>query len=180
MTRVSTHPRPEQRSLLAACTVSSSQPARTVRRAHADEVLAELRAEDVRILDYAAARALLRTPMHDPSEGSHPIAALLARAEHVRAERDAACRAMFDEDRRRREDIAAAEWIDDTLGRYMAEKASAIADLAPATLTAGAALTNALADLDELLDMPLPGTDFAADLRAVLPVRVAQQKGSVA
>lgn len=184
MSRLSLHPRREQRVPLAACTTSSTRTAASVRPGPgiAAEVLFDLRQADARDTSFAAARALLAMPMHDPSEGTHPIGALLARAEHVLASRDAACRAAFDEDRRRREDIAAAEWTDEAAGAELAENADAIAAQAPGVLAAGAGLTAdvvglALAELGKLLDEPLPGTDWAAALAAVLPVRVATLKG---
>lgn len=126
-------PHRQQQVLLAACTTSSPQPAAAAPSVRplpgiAAEVLFDLRADDARDTSFAAARALLAVPMHNPAEDPQPIAALLDRAEHVRASRDAACHALFEEDRRRREDIAAATWIDETLGRYMAEKTTAILD----------------------------------------------------
>jgi hypothetical protein len=90
--------RPEQRSLLAACTTSSPKPAATVRRAHASEVLAELRADN-----------------------SLTMAAMLAESESIIAARHARQRALFDEDRRRREDALAAAWVSDAVARMLAE-----------------------------------------------------------
>ncbi|HEY3477514.1 MAG TPA: hypothetical protein VGL02_01330 [Streptomyces sp.] len=128
MTRILHRPHPEQRPLLAACTTSAPKPAAVSRPRPgiAAEVLFDLRADDARNASFAAARALLAMPMHDPSADPQPIAALLDRAEHVKASRDAACRALFAEDRRRREDAVAAEWVSDAVATMLAENVAAV------------------------------------------------------
>ncbi|HEY0937152.1 MAG TPA: hypothetical protein VGD91_25860 [Trebonia sp.] len=147
----------------------------------AAEVLFDLHAEDVRIGDFAAARALLAVPMNDPAEHPKPIAALLAEADAVMSARHAEQRALSAEAMRRRDQIAAATWVDAAIGGEMTETAQGVASVASPMLTAGASLTNALADLDELLAPPLPGTRWQLDLLAVLPTDVvARMKGWVA
>lgn len=90
-------------------------------------VMAQLRAEDKAWHDLTAARAALLVPLrHRPASG---LPALLAEAEHVKNARAAACRALFEEDRRRREDIMGAAWIDAADGAQMAANAAAVVDV---------------------------------------------------
>jgi hypothetical protein len=103
MTRVLHRHRTDEALIPCATAQRRPEPPARPRPGISGEVLSELRADS-----------------------SLAIAATLAEAEHVRASRDAACRLLFDEDRKRREDIDGQTWVDDALGRYMAEETAAI------------------------------------------------------
>jgi hypothetical protein len=129
LTRVLHRPSREEKHLLAPSTTSSpQQPAPVVPPLPgiAADVLFDLRTEDAIYSELTAARALLLLPLHRPVSG---LAALLREAEHVIASRDLACRALFAEDRQRREASAAAAWFDETVGWLLAENSTAVADV---------------------------------------------------
>lgn len=115
-------------STSAECALATSTPQRPYAGVGGD-VVAELRADEVHQFDAAAIRTLLATPMCDPAEDPQPITALLDRARYVMGTRERQQREIFEEDRVRREDTAAAYWTDEALGRYTAEKVTAILDM---------------------------------------------------
>lgn len=127
MTRLLHRPKRDEDVLLAAC--ASSRPAPAVRASAAD-VLFDLRAEFPTPGDLAAARAKLLVPLHRPASG---LPALLAEAQHVMRSRDLAFEALMAERGQasagRYADLAAATWVDATIGRLIAEKATAVADV---------------------------------------------------
>ena len=188
MVSLKTHPRPEQHALLAACATSSpKQPApaerpRAVAAARlggrpgiSAEVLSDLRAaDDALYAELTAARAKLLVPLHRPSA---PIPALLAEAERVKGSRNAACRARFEEDRVRRERIAAASWVDDAAATVMTECAAEVLDAVAARpwVRDDAALRMSLAPIVSWLKLtqPLPVTDWTERLAAAFAAEVS-------
>lgn len=151
-------------------------------RCRAVDVLFGLRAEDAAIGEFAASRALLDALYGpDPADLADPMPALLAEAYRAMDSRHREQRAASAEAMQRRDDIAAATWVDEAIGNEMTETAQDVLSSAPTVLTTDDSLTNALADLDELLAMPLPGTHWQQALLSVLPAHVvARMKGWVA
>lgn len=150
---------PEQQPLLTACTTSPRRPAPAVPPLPgiAAEVLFDLRADDALDTSFAAERALLAVPMHDPSEGSQPIAALVDRAVHQMRCRDIAFVDDLAEDRRLSDArctlIAAAAWVDDAAGFALEEDCAAVLDAVAARpeLAHDTALLMALAPVVAML-----------------------------
>lgn len=113
----------------------------------------------------------LTPPAPEPDTDPQPVEELLAEDSVLSAERRAG--------------LAAAEWVDAAVGTVMAQDCAAVLDAVAARPELLAPLAHPgprlwLRRIAALLDEPLPGTDWAADLAAVLPVRVEQLKGAVA
>lgn len=211
MVQLRLHPRREQQVLLAACASSRPAPAAPAapaahlsRRRDRDRPVGfadvaalpdpEWSRSGHNISRYSVAGlvpggqdALASVPLaEDPRVSPLPIEEQIERAQHVMRSRDVAFEAVMAErgeaSAERYAALAAATWMDETIGRLIAEKARLVLDAVTARpdVAGDEAVTARLARLWVLLEQPLPGSYWIENLRAVLPVTGAQLKGSVA